>query len=84
MACLLEIQVRELFEPASGVEAGGELVGKRLVVDETVGAGRADRFLVQTLGVQLAPLDAGDLCADQRARSEKFSGQFCAQPSRWR
>ena len=64
--------MREIFEPAPAIEAGGELVGKRLVVDETVGAGRADGFLVQMLGVQLARLDAGDLCADQRSAIRKI------------
>ena len=36
------------------------------MVNEAVGAGRADGLFVETLGVDLAALQAGDLGADQR------------------
>ena len=35
-------------------------------MDEAVGARRADGLFVETLGIELAALDAGDLGADQR------------------
>ena len=34
-------------------------------MDEAVGAGRGDRLFVEALGIELAPLQAGDLRADQ-------------------
>ncbi len=61
-----QIQMRDLLEAARRVEARGELVGERLIVDEAVGARRADGLFVKPLGVELAAFQAGDLGADQR------------------
>src|SRR5947208_6612681 len=58
---LPQIHSGDVFEAARRVEARGELVGERLVVDELVGAGRADRFLVQAFGIELAAFDPRDL-----------------------
>ena len=58
--------MRDLLEAARRVEARGELVGERLVVDEAVGVGRADGLFVKMLGVELAAFDPRDLRADQR------------------
>ena len=61
-----QIHVRDLLEAARRVEARGEFVGERLVVNEAVGARRADGLFVEALGVELAAFQAGDLGADQR------------------
>ena len=58
--------MRDLLETARRVEARGELVGERLVVDKAVCARRADGLFVKALGVELAAFDACDLGADQR------------------
>ena len=57
--------MRDLLEAARRVEARGEFVGERLIVDKAVGARRADGLFVKTLGVELAAFDARDLGADQ-------------------
>ena len=66
VARLSQINVREIFETARLVEARGQFVGDRLILDEAVGARRADGLFVQTLCVDLAALEASDLRADQR------------------
>ena len=58
--------MRDLLEAARRVEARGQFVGERLVVDKAVCAGRADGLFVEPLGVELAAFDACDLRADQR------------------
>ena len=58
--------MRDFLEAARRVEARGELVGERLVVDKAVCAGRADGLFVEALGIELAAFDPGDLRADQR------------------
>ena len=54
------------LKAARRVEAGGEFVGERLVVNKAVCVGRADGLFVEALGVERAALEAGDLRADQR------------------
>ena len=66
VAGIPKIHTRKLFEPTRRVEARGELVCERLVVDEAVGACRADGLFVEVLSIELAPLQARDLGADQR------------------
>ena len=61
-----QIHMGNLLEATRRVEARGEFVGERLVVDKAVGAGRADGLFVEPLGIELAAFDAGDLRADQR------------------
>ena len=58
--------MRDLLETACRVEARGELVGERLIVDKAVCARRADGLFVEVLGIELAAFDACDLCAYQR------------------
>jgi hypothetical protein len=53
------------LETARCVEARGQFVGDRLVVDKVVCAGRADRLFVQAFGIELKALDARDLGAHQ-------------------
>ena len=47
------------------IEAARPLVGQRLVVHEAVVVGRADGLLIEAHRLELAPLDTGDLRADQ-------------------
>ena len=54
------------LEPARPVEARGTLVGDRFIVDKAILARRADGLFVQTFGIEVAALQAGDLGADQR------------------
>jgi hypothetical protein len=49
------------LEAAPSVEARGQLVGERLVVDEPIVTGRADGLLVEPHRVKLATFDARDL-----------------------
>src|SRR5215471_15445253 len=60
-----KIQVRELLESARHVEAASEFVGERFVVDKAVCLGRVDRLLVETLGIQHATFQSGDLSTDK-------------------
>src|ERR1700754_2646207 len=57
--------MREVVEPARCVEARGRLVRQSFVLHETVFMCRADRLLVQLLGIDDAAVDACDLRADQ-------------------
>ncbi len=60
------IEVRELLEASRGIELRGQLMGKPLVLHETVLPSRLNRLLVKALGVEIAPFDAGDLSRHQR------------------
>src|ERR1700733_15717517 len=64
-ARVLQMHAGNLLEVACRVEAGGDFVGERLIVNKTVGAGRADGLLVKPLGVELAAFEGGDLGGDQ-------------------
>ena len=57
--------MRDLLEAARRVEARGQFVGERLVVDKAVGAGRADGLFVEAHRLKIAAFDAGDLRAHQ-------------------
>src|ERR1700704_4508095 len=57
--------MRDLLNTTCRVEAAGELVGERLVVDKAVGACRADGLFVKVHGVERAALNPGDLRPDQ-------------------
>ena len=54
------------LEAARRVEATGQLIGERFDVDDVVLTSRPDSRFVQTLRVQLASVDAGDLGTDER------------------
>ena len=60
-----QIHLGNRLEAARRVEARGQFVGERLIVNKAVGAGRANRLFVEVLGIELAALEAGDLGADQ-------------------
>ena len=55
-----------LLKATRHVEARGNLVGKRLIVDKPVCVCRANGLFVKTLRVELAAFDACDLRAYQR------------------
>jgi hypothetical protein len=61
-----QIGVPNLLETACQVEARGELVSKRLVVDKTIRMRRANRLLVEMLSSQFAAFYSRDFCAYQR------------------
>ena len=60
-----QIGLGNRLEATRRVEAGGQFVGERLIVNEAVGAGRADGLFVEALGIELAAFEARDLGADQ-------------------
>ena len=61
-----KIGVRDRLEAALGVETGGQLVCEGLVLDEAVLARQADGVFVQTLRVEMPPLDPRELGQDER------------------
>src|SRR6516162_10502860 len=63
---LPQISVCDRLEAARRVEAGSQLVGERLVVDEAVCPCRRDGALVKVHGLERASLDTGNLSADER------------------
>src|SRR5258705_11532106 len=56
-----EIGIGEGFETARRVEPRGHLMGQALVLYEAVVASRSNGLLVETHGVRVSPLKAGDL-----------------------
>src|SRR6202040_3616654 len=58
---LPQIHSRDLLEAARCVEARGQFVGERLVVDKAVGAGRTNGLFVEAHRLDIAAVDAGDL-----------------------
>ncbi len=78
MPSVAQIGVPDLLETACQVEARGELVSERLVVDKTIRVCRADRLLVEMLSSQLVAFYSRDLCAYQRGTVfEVFRTIFC-------
>jgi hypothetical protein len=59
-----QVEKREPAEAARCVEARGDFVGERLVMDEAAPAGRPDGLLVKVHGIERATFDAGDLRPD--------------------
>jgi len=57
--------MRDLLETTCRVEARGEFVGERLIVDKAVCACRADGLFVKVHGIERAAFDPGDLRPDQ-------------------
>src|SRR5580693_9488352 len=60
-----EIGVSECIEATSGVEARGDLIGERFIVDKAIRAGRTDRPFVQLNGIESSSFDARNFCPDQ-------------------
>ena len=72
------VRMRDRFKTTRRVEARGQLVGERLIVDKAVCAGRADGLFVEALGIELAALNACNLRANQRgAVFEILRAIFC-------
>src|ERR1019366_6102804 len=63
---LLQVRVRDLLKTTCRVEAAGEFVGERLIVDKVTCAGRADGLLVGAHRVEVAAFNSSELRADQR------------------
>src|ERR1700720_509980 len=61
------VRMGDRFKTTRRVEARGQLVGERLIVDKAVGAGRADGLFVEALGIEFAALNACNLRTNQRA-----------------
>ena len=66
VARILQIHAGNFFEATRRIEAGGELVGERVIVNKAVGAGRANRLFVEPHRVDIPAIDLSDLGADQR------------------
>src|ERR1700761_6448171 len=60
-----QIGICDLVEPSRRVESRGDLVGNRLVVNESVGTRRADGLFIKAFGIEQVALDAGNLCPHQ-------------------
>src|ERR1700686_1537011 len=58
--------MRKLFESTGRVEARGQFVGERLIVNKAVGAGRADGLFVEAHRVTITAVDTSKLGPDQR------------------
>src|ERR1700760_1651043 len=63
---VLEVGMGIGLEATGSVEARGHFVGERLVANQAVVAGRSDGLVIETLSIELPPVKAGDLGADQR------------------
>src|SRR5215471_5990394 len=61
-----QVRARDLIEATSHVEARGDFVGDRLIVDKSVFVCRADCLLVEALSIQQVTFNTCDLRADQR------------------
>src|ERR1700730_9016381 len=66
VAGVLQIHSGNFLEATRRIEAGGEFIGNLLIVNEAVGAGRADGLFVEAHRVNIAAVDASNLGADQR------------------
>ncbi len=62
---VVQIHVRTFLKTTCRVEAAGEFVGERLVVDKVICAGRADRLLVEAHRVEVAAFNSRDLGGDK-------------------
>src|SRR6202140_1536894 len=60
-----QVEMRYFIEATGRVEARSKFVGERLIVNKAICAGRADGLFVQTFGIEVAALQAGDLGANQ-------------------
>src|SRR5271166_2796173 len=59
------------LKAARRVESRRNLAGERLIMDEAVRPGGATGLLVELFGVEMAPVEAGDLRADQRGAARE-------------
>src|SRR5262249_50861351 len=63
---LPQIRIRNLVETALCIKARRNLVGNRLIVDESVGVRGADGLFVKALGLEHSAFYSCDLRTDQR------------------
>ena len=77
VAGILQIHAGNLLKAARSIEAGSELVGERLVVNKAVGAGRANGLFVEAHRVDVSPLEASKLGADQRGAVLEIVRAIC-------
>src|SRR5689334_15750572 len=66
VTCLPQIEMPDLLEAACAIETRSKLARECLMVDEAVGACRADGLFVKVHGFECAALDTCDLRAHQR------------------
>src|ERR1700751_4066135 len=60
------------LEATGSVKTCAQFVGERLVVDQAVVACRSDGLVIEALSIDLPPVKAGDLGADQRGSTRKI------------
>src|SRR5215831_16118376 len=60
-----QISIRDFVEPACRVEARGDLVGNRLIMDESVRVCGADRLFIEAHRVEVAAFYSCDFRANQ-------------------
>src|SRR5499427_8206537 len=63
---LPQIRIRNLVETAPRIKARGNLVGNRLIVDESVCVRGADGLLIKALGIEHSAFYSCDLRTDER------------------
>src|SRR5580704_12182600 len=64
--CISQIRARDFLETTCRVEARGDLIGDRLIVNKAVFVCRVYGSFVKILGVEFAAFYASDLCTHQR------------------
>ena len=64
IAGILQIRLRDRLKSMRRIEARGELIGDRLVVDKFTGAGGADGLIVKAHCGKFIAVDASDLGGD--------------------
>jgi len=80
VAGILQIHAGNLLEAARRIEAGSELIGERLVVNEAVCAGRANGLFVEALGIGApGPRAAQSRRPPARRDSRNYPGNSAAQ-----
>jgi hypothetical protein len=74
VAGVLQIHTGNLLEAMRRVEPRSDFIGERLIVNNAVGAGRADGLFVEALGIELPAFEARDLGGDQRRTVREILG----------
>src|ERR1700758_5155955 len=65
-AGVAQIEIGDVVDATRPVKRRSALMGDRFVVDEAVGAGRANGLVVEAHRISIAAAQAGDLRPDQR------------------
>src|SRR5258706_11105760 len=74
-----EVRRAGRLEPVLQIEAAGQFVGQRLVVDEAIGARGVDGPFVEVMASSSRPSRRAISALTSAARFSKFSGPFSAQ-----